>query len=120
MRVNGLTPQDLKAYGIHDVREVVYNPDYDTLYQEELNPALEGYERGVLTNPGAIAVDTGIFTGRSPKDKYIVRDDTTRDTLWWADKGKEKNDNKPLSPETWQHLERTCHPSAFRQASVYY
>lgn len=72
MRVNGLTPQDLKAYGIHDVREVVYNPDYDTLYQEELNPALEGYERGVLTNLGAIAVDTGIFTGRSPKDKYIV------------------------------------------------
>ena len=50
MRVNGLTPQDLKAYGIHDVQEVVYNPDYDTLYQEELNPALEGYERGVLTN----------------------------------------------------------------------
>lgn len=72
MRVNGLTPQDLKAYGIHDVQEVVYNPDYDTLYQEELNPALEGYERGVLTNLGAIAVDTGIFTGRSPKDKYIV------------------------------------------------
>lgn len=104
MRVNGLTPQDLKAYGIHDVQEVVYNPDYDTLYQEELNPALEGYERGVLTNLGAIAVDTGIFTGRSPKDKYIVRDDTTRDTLWWADKGKGKNDNKPLSPETWQHL----------------
>ena len=55
MRVNGLTPQDLKAYGIHDVQEVVYNPDYDTLYQEELNPALEGYERGVLTNLGAIA-----------------------------------------------------------------
>lgn len=61
MRVNGLTPQDLKAYGIHDVQEVVYNPDYDTLYQEELNPALEGYERGVLTNLGAIAVDTGIL-----------------------------------------------------------
>ena len=104
MRVTGLTPQDLKAYGIHDVQEIVYNPDYDTLYQEELNPALEGYERGVLTNLGAIAVDTGIFTGRSPKDKYIVRDDTTRDTFWWADKGKGKNDNKPLSPETWQHL----------------
>ena len=68
MRVTGLTPQDLKAYGIHDVQEIVYNPDYDTLYQEELNPALEGYERGVLTNLGAIAVDTGIFTGRSPKD----------------------------------------------------
>lgn len=58
----------------------------------------------MLTNLGAVAVDTGIFTGRSPKDKYIVRDDTTRDTFWWADKGKGKNDNKPLSPETWQHL----------------
>lgn len=54
----------------------------------------------MLTNLGAVAVDTGIFTGRSPKDKYIVRDDTTRDTLWWSDKGKGKNDNKPLSPET--------------------
>ncbi len=58
----------------------------------------------MLTNSGAVAVDTGIFTGRSPKDKYIVRDDTTRDTVWWADKGKGKNDNKPLSPEIWQHL----------------
>ncbi|HAT5464204.1 TPA: phosphoenolpyruvate carboxykinase (ATP) [Salmonella enterica subsp. enterica serovar Typhimurium] len=104
MRVNNLTPQDLKAYGINDVQDIVYNPSYDTLYQEELNPGLEGYERGVLTNLGAVAVDTGIFTGRSPKDKYIVRDDTTRDTLWWSDKGKGKNDNKPLSQETWQHL----------------
>ena len=104
MRVNGLTPQDLKAYGINDARDIVYNPDYDTLYQEELNPALEGYERGILTTTGAIAVDTGIFTGRSPKDKYIVRDDTTRDTLWWADHGKGKNDNKAISPEIWQHL----------------
>lgn len=90
MRVNNLTPQDLKAYGINDVQDIVYNPSYDTLYQEELNPGLEGYERGVLTNLGAVAVDTGIFTGRSPKDKYIVRDDTTRDTLWWSDKGKGK------------------------------
>lgn len=73
MRVNNLTPQDLKAYGINDVQDIVYNPSYDTLYQEELNPGLEGYERGVLTNLGAVAVDTGIFTGRSPKDKYIPR-----------------------------------------------
>ncbi len=63
-------------------------------------PEPEGYERGVLTTLGAIAVDTGIFTGRSPKDKYLVRDDTTRDTVWWSDKGKGKNDNKPLSQET--------------------
>ncbi len=64
MRVNnGLTPQDLKAYGINDVQDIVHNPSYDTLYEEELAPNLEGYERGVLTNLGAIAVDTGIFTG---------------------------------------------------------
>lgn len=89
MRVNnGLTPQELEAYGISDVHDIVYNPSYDLLYQEELDPSLTGYERGVLTNLGAVAVDTGIFTGRSPKDKYIVRDDTTRDTFWWADKGK--------------------------------
>lgn len=105
MRVNkSLTPQDLMAYGINDVQDIVYNPSYDLLFQEELDPNLKGYERGVLTNLGAVAVDTGVFTGRSPKDKYIVRDDTTRDTFWWADKGKGKNDNKPLSPETWQHL----------------
>lgn len=91
MRVNhGLTPQDLKAYGINDVRDIVHNPSYDMLFQEELDPNTEGYERGVLTTLGAIAVDTGIFTGRSPKDKYLVRDDTTRDTVWWSDKGKGK------------------------------
>lgn len=68
MRVNhGLTPQDLKAYGINDVQDIVHNPSYDMLFQEELDPNLEGYERGVLTTLGAIAVDTGIFTGRSPK-----------------------------------------------------
>ena len=104
MRANKITPQDLKAYGISEVIDILYNPDYETLHREELNPELQGFERGRETTLGAIAVDTGIFTGRSPKDKYIVRDDTTRDTLWWADKGKGKNDNKPLSPETWAHL----------------
>ncbi|MBB1175174.1 phosphoenolpyruvate carboxykinase (ATP), partial [Klebsiella pneumoniae] len=66
---------------------------------EETDPSLEGFERGVVTKLGAVSVDTGIFTGRSPKDKYIVRDDITRDTVWWADQGQGKNDNKPLSPE---------------------
>ncbi|GLR07802.1 phosphoenolpyruvate carboxykinase (ATP) [Mixta theicola] len=104
MRPNGLTPQDLVAYGITDTVEVIHNPDYETLFKEETLPSLSGYERGTLTQSGAIAVDTGIFTGRSPKDKYIVRDDTTRDTLWWNDQGKGKNDNQPLSQETWQAL----------------
>ncbi|WP_158780975.1 phosphoenolpyruvate carboxykinase (ATP) [Pantoea sp. BAV 3049] len=99
-----LTPQDLVAYGITDTVEIIYNPDFDTLYREETRPGLTGFERGTETRSGAIAVDTGIFTGRSPKDKYIVRDDTTRDTLWWNDQGKGKNDNQPLSQETWQQL----------------
>ncbi|WP_333617217.1 phosphoenolpyruvate carboxykinase (ATP) [Mixta calida] len=104
MRANGLIPQDLVAYGITDTVEVIHNPDYETLFKEETLPGLSGYERGTLTQSGAIAVDTGIFTGRSPKDKYIVRDDTTRDTLWWNDQGKGKNDNQPLSQETWEAL----------------
>ncbi|MBK4716091.1 phosphoenolpyruvate carboxykinase (ATP) [Tenebrionibacter intestinalis] len=104
MHASGISPQDLLQYGIHNVVDVIYNPNYDSLFQEEMAPGLEGFERGTLTNLGAVAVDTGIFTGRSPKDKYIVRDDTTRDTLWWADNGKGKNDNKPLSQETWQQL----------------
>ncbi|AIR84629.1 phosphoenolpyruvate carboxykinase (ATP) [Pantoea rwandensis] len=108
MRVHGLTSQALAALGISNTTEVVYNPDFDTLFQEETRPELEGYARGTLTQSGAIAVDTGIFTGRSPKDKYIVRDDTTRDTLWWNDVGNGKNDNQPLSQETWQALKDRC------------
>ncbi|WP_350305855.1 phosphoenolpyruvate carboxykinase (ATP) [Photorhabdus viridis] len=104
MSVKGITPQELADYGIHDVSEIVYNPSYELLFSEETKPSLEGYEIGTLTNLGAVAVDTGIFTGRSPKDKYIVRDDVTRDTVWWADQGKGKNDNKPLQQETWTHL----------------
>uniref|UniRef100_UPI0036DD8FF4 phosphoenolpyruvate carboxykinase (ATP) n=1 Tax=Photorhabdus sp. RM322S TaxID=3342825 RepID=UPI0036DD8FF4 len=104
MSVKGITPQELADYGIHDVSEIVYNPSYELLFLEETKPSLEGYESGTLTDLGAVAVDTGIFTGRSPKDKYIVRDDVTRDTVWWADQGKGKNDNKPLQQETWTHL----------------
>lgn len=100
----GVTAETLARYGIHQNSEIVYNPDYDLLFKEETAPGLEGFERGQVTELGAVNVDTGIFTGRSPKDKYIVRDDTTRDTLWWADQGKGKNDNKPLSPEIWASL----------------
>ena len=95
---------DLAAYGIKDVSEIVYNPSYELLFQEETRSDLSGYERGVVTDMGAVAVDTGIFTGRSPKDKFIVRDDTTRDTIWWADQGKGKHDNKAISPEVWHDL----------------
>ncbi|WP_333606949.1 phosphoenolpyruvate carboxykinase (ATP), partial [Arsukibacterium sp.] len=71
---------DLGQYGITDVTEVIYNPSYDLLFAEETRSDLVGYEKGIVTELGAVSVDTGIFTGRSPKDKYIVRDDSTRDT----------------------------------------
>ncbi len=99
---NGNATIDLSEYGINDVQEVIYNPSYDLLFEEETKAGLSGYEKGVITQSGAVSVDTGIFTGRSPKDKYIVRDDTTRDTVWWSDQG--KNDNKPMSTETWTEL----------------
>ena len=93
---------DLSQYGITDVTEIIYNPSYDQLFAEETRADLQGYEQGKLTKLGAVSVDTGIFTGRSPKDKYIVRDDTTRDTVWWSDQG--KNDNKAITPEVWVDL----------------
>ncbi|MCE2594752.1 phosphoenolpyruvate carboxykinase (ATP) [Motilimonas cestriensis] len=97
-----LSAQDLVKYGIQGVKEVLHNPSYETLFVEETKPDLVGFERGVVTESGAVAVDTGIFTGRSPKDKYIVKDDVTRDTIWWSDQG--KNDNKPITPAVWQDL----------------
>ncbi|WP_158175042.1 phosphoenolpyruvate carboxykinase (ATP) [Grimontia hollisae] len=93
---------DLSKHGLHDVKEIVRNPTYEQLFIEETKPELEGYERGTVTELGAVAVDTGIFTGRSPKDKYIVRDDTTKDTLWWSDQG--ANDNKPIDQHVWDDL----------------
>ena len=93
---------NLEQYGILGVREIIRNPPFDTLYAEETAEGLEGYEKGILTESGAISVDTGIFTGRSQKDKYLVRDDITRDTVWWSDQG--ENDNKPIEPEIWDSL----------------
>ena len=93
---------DLSQYGIHEVTELVHNPSYEVLFAETTKPELVGYEKAVGTELGALSVDTGIFTGRSPKDKYIVRDGTTKDTVWWSDQG--KNDNKAISQEVWSHL----------------
>ncbi len=101
-RIHSDNSLHLEQYGIFDAGEVIRNPSFDTLYAEETAPELSGYEKGYLTESGAISVDTGKFTGRSPKDKYLVRDDTTRDTMWWADQG--DNDNKPIEPETWRSL----------------
>lgn len=94
--------EDLKKYGIHDAREIVYNPSFDYLYEEELKPELEGFEKGVLTELGAVNVMTGIFTGRSPKDKYIVLDDMSKDTVWWA-APTNRSDNKPVDHAVWEH-----------------
>jgi phosphoenolpyruvate carboxykinase (ATP) len=95
--------RDLLAYGIQDVKEILYNPSYNTLFAEETKPGLEGYEKGIITRTGAISVDTGIFTGRSPKDKYVVLDDKTRDTVWWRSEKSKVSDNKPITQEIWKH-----------------
>ncbi|ORM72123.1 phosphoenolpyruvate carboxykinase (ATP) [Pantoea rwandensis] len=96
--------QHLSSLGINDVSEIVYNPNYELLFEHETAADLKGPARGFLTTSGAVTVDTGEFTGRSPRDKYIVRDDVTRDTLWWSDAGQGRNDNKPMSVEVWAHL----------------
>jgi len=93
---------NLARHGISTAAEVVHNPGYDLLFKDETSSERTGFDIGALTALGAVAVDTGDFTGRSPKDKYFVKDDTTRDTIWWSDQG--KNDNKPLSQEIWSHL----------------
>ena len=91
---------DLTKYGINDVKEIVYNPSYEQLFEDETDPALEGYDKGQLTELGAVNVMTGIYTGRSPKDKFIVMDDMSKDTVWWTTP-EYPNDNHPASEETW-------------------
>ena len=96
---------DLKAYGITGVKEIVYNPSYEFLFKEEMNPALTGYDKGQLTELDAVNVMTGIYTGRSPKDKFIVMDENSKDTVWWTTDGY-KNDNHPASEETWKAVKK--------------
>ncbi|MBO7702590.1 MAG: phosphoenolpyruvate carboxykinase (ATP), partial [Eggerthellaceae bacterium] len=91
---------DLEQYGIKDVAEIVYNPSYEQLFEEEMNPDLTGYDKGQLTELDAVNVMTGIFTGRSPKDKYIVMDEGSKDTVWW-NTPEYPNDNHEMSEETW-------------------
>ena len=78
-----MTNLDLNKYGISGDFEIIHNPSYEVLFQDEMNPENEGFEKAKLTDTGAVAVYTGKFTGRSPKDKFIVEDDVTRDTIWW-------------------------------------
>ena len=98
-----MKPTDLIKYGITGVSEVLYNPSYEVLYNEETRPELTGYDKGQVTELGAINVMTGIYTGRSPKDKYIVMDENSKNTVWWTSE-EYKNDNHPLSEENWKSL----------------
>ncbi len=95
--------KDLENYGITNVREIIHNPSYNFLFEEELKPDLEGFEKGQLTELGAVNVMTGRFTGRSPKDKYIVYEGKAIDTVWWAEQAK-SSDNKPIDNGTWKKL----------------
>ena len=91
---------DLSKYGITGVTEIVHNPSYEALFEAEMDPTLEGYEKGQLTELGAVNVMTGVYTGRSPKDKYIVMDANSKDTVWWTS-DEFKNDNHPMSESVW-------------------
>ncbi len=99
---------DLSKYGIKNAKEIIYNPDYDTIYKDELDPSLQGYEKGVLTELGAVNVMTGVYTGRSPKDKFWVKDSVTENTVWWTS-DEYKNDNKPVSPEAWKTIKQIAY-----------
>ena len=100
---------DLKKYGISGVKEILYNPTYEVLYNEETKPGLEGYDKGQVTELGAINVMTGVYTGRSPKDKYIVYDNTTKEgapgEIWWTTEGY-PNDNHKMSVSTWKAVKK--------------
>lgn len=98
--------QALTSYGISNTSEIHYNLNYDELYAHETDSSLTGFEKGQLSELGAINVMTGVFTGRSPKDKYIVMDDVTRDTIWWNTPGS-PNDNKPITKDIWTDLKKT-------------
>ncbi len=96
----------LKKYGIINALEIIYNPSFELLFNEETNPELIGFEKGQVTELGAVNVMTGEFTGRSPKDKYIVKDAITENSIWWTS-DKAVNDNKAISQTTWNALKET-------------
>ena len=94
---------DLSKYGIQDVKEIIHNPSYDVLFAEETKPGLEGFEKGQVTELGAVNVMTGIYTGRSPKDKFFVKNEASENSVWWTS-DEYKNDNKPCTEEAWADL----------------
>lgn len=96
---------DLSKYGITGVTEIVHNPSYEMIFEEETKPELEGFEKGQVSELGAVNVMTGIYTGRSPQDKFIVMDDTSKDTVWWTS-DEYKNDNHPATQEAWDTVKK--------------
>ncbi len=96
---------DLTQYGITGTTEIIYNPSYEELFKEETLPGLEGFEKGVVTELGAVNVMTGVYTGRSPKDKFIVLDENSKDKVWWTTE-EYKNDNKPVTEKTWEAVKK--------------
>ncbi|MCR5586205.1 MAG: phosphoenolpyruvate carboxykinase (ATP) [Lachnospiraceae bacterium] len=103
---------DLSKYGINDVKEIIYNPSYEKLFEDEMDPTLTGYDKGQLTELDAVNVMTGIYTGRSPKDKFIVEDENSKDTVWWTS-DEYPNDNHRASKEAWD----ACKDLALKQLS---
>ena len=91
---------DLTQYGITGTTEIIHNPSYETLFAAEMDPTLTGYEKGQLTELDTVNVMTGVYTGRSPADKYIVMDDNSKDTVWWTSP-EFKNDNHPMTEQVW-------------------
>ena len=96
---------DLSQYGISGVTEIVYNPSFETLFNEETKAGLEGFEKGQVSELGAVNVMTGIYTGRSPKDKFIVMDENSKDTVWWTS-DEYKNDNHPATQKAWDAVKK--------------
>ena len=100
-----MAEMNLSKYGITGTTEIVHNPSYELLFEEETKPGLEGFEKGQVSELGAVNVMTGIYTGRSPKDKFIVMDENSKDTVWWTS-DEYKNDNHPATEEAWAEVKK--------------
>ena len=109
-----MTNLDLNKYGISGDFEIIHNPSYEVLFQDEMNPENEGFEKAKLTDTGAVAVYTGKFTGRSPKDKFIVEDDVTRDTIWW-----DGTINRPTTPEVFDYCKNLATERLSKAKKIY-
>ena len=100
-----MAEMNLSKYGITGTTEIVHNPSYELLFEEETKPGLEGFEKGQVSELGAVNVMTGEYTGRSPKDKFIVVDENSKDTVWWTS-DEYKNDNHPATQEAWETVKK--------------